>query len=334
MYKWTFPAWDGVCLKWKGTGDCMDELVSIIIPLYNAQAYVRRTLDSLLNQTYQNFEIIVVDDASTDGSYKAVSQINDARIRLFANEANRGIAYTRNKALSYARGSYIALMDDDDLSPPNRLEKELDYFQSHKGIDIVTGHLVDIDEEDRECSPVVYTRLNPKYLRARQLLSNSIPNGATMVRKEFILEKGIRYRENMQGAKDYRFWAECLVKGAKIGIIDQTLLYYRRHGSNASVLAMKNNNLARKEVIREIQKYTLDGMGFSLSCEQYAILFKAFQEEKVALNDTGEIRSLYYALREIQGQAEGMRLDNAPEIGIMCRKRFGEKMENAFFLWN
>lgn len=104
-------------------------LVSIITPMHNDSAFVRQTIESVLNQTYQNWEMIIVDDCSTDGSSEIVSLYNDERIRLFRNEENMGAAHSRNVALKNATGDYVAFLDADDWWAPNKLERQIKFMQ-------------------------------------------------------------------------------------------------------------------------------------------------------------------------------------------------------------
>lgn len=311
----------------------MQDKVSIVMPLYNAEKYVDKTIDCMLNQTYKNIELIIVDDASTDSSLEIVLKKRDSRIKLLRNEYNRGISFSRNRAIKEASGVYIAIMDDDDLAPLDRIEKEVEFLDKNPGVHIVLGHMVEIDEDDNPCSHIMYSYLNPKYLRARQLFHNCIPNGSTLIRKEFIDSNNLKYKEQMFGAEDYRFWVECLVKGAKFATLDEVLLYHRIHGHNASILATKYNTEERERVIREIKRTALAESGFSLSDKHYSIIFNMFKEYNVYMKDVQEIELLYEAFRSITSQAYEMNMDNAKEIEIACRKCFGEKIGNAFFLW-
>lgn len=307
--------------------------VSVVIPLFNAEKFVKSTLECILNQTYKGIEVIVIDDGSTDSSLSIVEKFRDNRLKILKNKKNQGIAYTRNRAISVASGEYIALMDDDDLAPKDRIEKEVKFMEQHSDVDIVLGHMLEIDEKDEVSSHVMYSFLNPLYLKARQLLGNCIPNGSTLIRKCFLDSKEITYRDNMYGAEDYRFWVECLVNGANFGIIDDVLLYHRIHANNACSLAMEYHSEERRKVISETQRIALSKSGFMLSEEQYAVLFEAYKEEKAELKSREEIKNLYKILKEISIQAVTLKKDNATEIGIMCRKSFGDKVGQAFFLW-
>ena len=108
----------------------MCELVSIIMPSYNTGAYIKKTIQSVINQSYQNWELIIVDDCSTDNTDEAVQPfLNDMRIRYIKNEVNSGAAISRNRALMEAKGKWIAFLDSDDLWVPEKLEKQIHFME-------------------------------------------------------------------------------------------------------------------------------------------------------------------------------------------------------------
>lgn len=107
----------------------MEELVSVIMPNYNGAKYIKDSIDSVLAQTYQNWELIIVDDCSTDNSLEVIAQYQDERIKVFKNEKNSGAAVSRNKAIENATGRYIAFLDSDDLWLENKLALQLEFMQ-------------------------------------------------------------------------------------------------------------------------------------------------------------------------------------------------------------
>ena len=109
----------------------MNDLVSIIMPSYNTAPYISETIQSVLNQTYQNWELIVVDDCSTDNTDQVVAYIKDERIKYFKNEKNSGAAISRNRALRESKGRWIAFLDSDDLWMPEKLEKQIAFMESN-----------------------------------------------------------------------------------------------------------------------------------------------------------------------------------------------------------
>lgn len=307
--------------------------VSVVMPLYNAEKYVEETINSILRQTYGDFELVVVNDVSIDKSADIVKKLQkkDSRIKLYHNDKNYGIAYTRNRAIECSTGEFIAIMDDDDLAPDYRLKDEVEFLDTHPDYAVVGGHGRIIDAEGNLLPRTRDMFINPNYIKARFLLSNSIQNSSAMIRKDFLDKYNICYLDNMFGAEDYRFWVECSLKG-KIGAVDKVMLYWREHDNGESNNAKENYAEKRKEAISQIQHYALQETGFRLSEDEYGILLKVFQEEGI-IDSVEEIERLYAALQTIASQAKELRLDNAKEVVTMCRKRFGEKVGKAFFLW-
>ena len=118
-------------------------LVSVILPAYNAQDTIAESIDSILNQSFRDFELIVINDGSTDATEKVIAQYDDSRIRYFANPGNQGLIYTLNRGLELSQGKYIARMDADDISLPARFEKQVRILEEHPEI-IVCGPLIKV----------------------------------------------------------------------------------------------------------------------------------------------------------------------------------------------
>ena len=116
----------------------MQKKVSVILPIYNASTYLKECIDSLINQTYSNIEIIAINDGSTDESVKIIEQYmkKDNRIKLYNNEKNMKLIYTLNKGLSLSSGDYIARMDSDDICRLNRIEKQVEFMEKNKDIQL------------------------------------------------------------------------------------------------------------------------------------------------------------------------------------------------------
>ena len=124
------------------------ELVSIIMPTYNCARFIRESIDSVLAQTYTNWELIIVDDSSTDNTAEMVANFNDPRIHYLRNEQNEGAALTRNKALRAAKGRYIAFLDSDDLWHPDKLERQI-AFMEQNGYAFTYHEYTEIDESSK-----------------------------------------------------------------------------------------------------------------------------------------------------------------------------------------
>ena len=127
-----------------------NSLVSVIIPVYNVEKYVKEAIKSIQNQTYENLEIIVIYDGSIDDTYNIVEKLakEDNRIKLYKNEKNLKIVKTLNRALSLANGEYISRMDGDDISAPDRIEKKVKFLEENKEFDLVGCQVEVVNEND------------------------------------------------------------------------------------------------------------------------------------------------------------------------------------------
>ncbi len=305
--------------------------VSVIMPVYNAEGFIKETVDSILNQTFQNFELIIVDDCSTDGSRRIIESIKDIRIRYYRNIENRGIAYTRNRALSLADAEYIAIMDDDDIAPPYRLEDSVCYMDRHLDIDVFGGNTCIIDENGNDIGCFPPAIRNYKLMQATLIFQNVFGNSTAMIRKSLIDKFSIRYEENMYGAEDYRFWAQCSKHG-RIAAGNKTMLYWRKH-SNATQYMNQNCKKDREDAIFLIQNDLLTYYGFELSKMQKNMFCDIFSEDG-KFNNMEDMKKVYNLLRDLIDQAFRLNLDFKEEFKMACRKQFGKKCSTAFFLWN
>ena len=166
----------------------MRSLVSVVMPAYNGEKYIADAIESIINQSYTEWELIIVDDASIDNTLDVIKKYKDDRISLYINDKNRGISYSTNLAISKSNGKYIALLDDDDIATKDRLLLQAEYLDNHPSIDILGGRAVNIDEYGNVLMHDSSAPLNnPKLIRAWMNFANRrFSNGTTMIRKEFI----------------------------------------------------------------------------------------------------------------------------------------------------
>lgn len=303
--------------------------VTVIMPVHNTQKYIEQAIDSILSQTYTNFELLIIDDASTDNSIDYITNYKDNRIKLVRNKVNLGISRTRNYGIELSNTEYIALMDSDDIATPTRLEKEVRFLDENSDIDVVGGHMRQIDEDGRDLNKQWSVCLNPKYVKAYLLLGNTVANGTTMFRKSFVEKSNIRFDENSIGAEDYRFWVDCSLQG-NIANLDEVFLYWRTSHDSETNKVRLNKSRELDEV--NIHNYALQKTGFLLTNNETVILNKVFKDEGIIENKE-ELIELYHALKSISKQANKLKLNNEKEVAAMCRKRFGEKVGKAFYLW-
>lgn len=199
-----------------------NKLISIITPMYNGEATIAQTIESVLNQTYPQWEMIIVDDCSTDNSAELVHSYEkkDNRIRYYRLETNSGVAAARNKAVEMARGRYLAFLDCDDLWYETKLEKQLNYMKEQKAVFCYTACEV-IDEQGKKAGK---TRKVPKTMDYQKLLrGNEIPCLTVLIdRADIMLPEvpGIHH-------EDYAFWLEILKSGVTAHGLNEVLAKYR-----------------------------------------------------------------------------------------------------------
>lgn len=205
-------------------------LISVIMSVYNEQEYIEKSIKSILNQTEQNFEIIVFDDCSTDATPDLIEAMRDERIRLYRNSENCGLTQNLNKGLRLAAGQYIARMDGDDFSLPVRFEKQVKYFEEHPDIMLISCWTQNFG------ASFLHAKLREKSeeLKARMLVRPVFAHPGFMMRRELV-EKGYFYDESFRTAQDYEF-ASRVARKHKIGMVQEILLYYRVHNKQISSL--------------------------------------------------------------------------------------------------
>ncbi len=196
--------------------------VSVVLPVYNVSAHIRGTIESILRQTFQDFELLVLDDCSTDDTVAQIEQIADPRLRLLRNERNLGRAGTDNAALPHVRGEYIAKMDGDDICHPERLAKQVAYLDAHPEVDIVGSFMQNFGAS---------TYLNrypaqPADTRVLTLFTLPTGNPSAMMRTSLFREQGMRYDASLRQTEDYDFCAR-YIRQLRIATLQEALIEYR-----------------------------------------------------------------------------------------------------------
>lgn len=239
-------------------------LVSVIISTYNEEKYIIDSIKSILNQDYENIEIIIVDDASTDNTVENIKKIKNKKIRLYINDVNKKLAHNLNFAISKSNGKYIARMDADDISIKKRIKVQVEYLEKNKDIDIA----VSFAKTFGDSNIIKRTPCSHEEIRATLLFTNPICHPTVMFRKESI---DFKYDENCIAGQDYELWTRIIDK-KKFGVINKVLLNYRvlKRQRNPKYLQLQKENALKA------RKYLFDKM-FNLSCsnkKKYWEIFK------------------------------------------------------------
>jgi glycosyltransferase involved in cell wall biosynthesis len=189
--------------------------LSVIMPVYNGQKYLRKALVSILNQTYKDFELIIINDGSTDETHKILSTIRDNRLKVLNNTKNIGVTKSLNIALKLAQGEYIARADADEINIKKRFQEQVDFLNSNPDYVGVGSKFHLIDEDDKPLQEkevrVGYKSISitDKEIRQKLIIRNQIIHPSVMIRKKALKRVGY-YREIFNGAEDYDLWFRLL----------------------------------------------------------------------------------------------------------------------------
>lgn len=208
--------------------------VSVVMSVHNGARYLRAAIESILAQTLGDLELIVVDDASTDGSGETCREYaeRDARVVHLANAARRGLTPSLNRALAEARGSFVARMDADDISLPQRLETQVKYLENHRDVGLVGSFYTEIDERGDVLVPVYRFATEPIVIYWRMAFENPIPHPPIVARRELIDRVG-RYDERWRTAQDFDLFTR-LAAITKLANLPDVLFRWRRHPESVS----------------------------------------------------------------------------------------------------
>lgn len=196
-------------------------LVTIGLPVYNAEKFIALTLKSIFNQSYQNYEIIITDDGSDDNTIEVIKSFNDPRIVLISDGINKGISYRLNQQIDLARGKYFFRMDADDIMFPDRLIKQINYLINNSEIDVVGSSVVVINDENE----IIAFRKSIKIEDYEKIFKTILFNHPTVAGKISFFRK-FRYSENLNGVEDADLWIRSFPY-CKFSILEDPILFYR-----------------------------------------------------------------------------------------------------------
>jgi glycosyltransferase involved in cell wall biosynthesis len=179
--------------------------------VYNGEKYLRYAINSIINQSFSDFEFIIINDASTDNTGKILGEYNDNRIVIINNEKNLGLTKSLNKGIAVAKGKYIARMDADDISMPERIEKQVGFMENHKDVAILGTDYYPIDEAGRRINAKLMRPISSTEIKRNLFKFNPFIHSSLMIRREVLKEVGY-YDERFKKAQDYELCLRILSK--------------------------------------------------------------------------------------------------------------------------
>lgn len=298
-------------------------LISVVMPVYNGEKYLQEAIDSILNQTYDKFEFIILNDGSTDSSEDIILSYSDPRIKYVKNEVNLKIVKTLNKGVALSVGKYIARMDADDISLPERFEKQVKFLESNTDIDVCGSYIQTIGAKE-------YKRpypITPESVQVAMLFYSPLAHPCVMLRKTFFDNQ--KYNSDYDGAEDYYLWASN-IKKYKFYNISEHLLLYRLHENQVCTVYEKD----QLELVNKIRLNLLNEFGVHPTEKEFTVHIKLSSNRLVDIYDAEKwLYKLYQknkATNYFDEEALKTFIDNKWWIVINQSSVFGLK---AFFYY-
>jgi succinoglycan biosynthesis protein ExoO len=283
----------------------MKPKVSIIIPAYNTSKYIARAIESALNQTEQNIEVLVVDDASTDNTAEVVNNFTDSRLQLLVNESNKGPSYSRNLAIKEAKGEWIALLDSDDWYTPQRIETLLHVAQEENA-DLIADNIYFIaDGADSPTSTMFFQQgirfEKPKVIDSVYFVDYYLSVTKPLIKLNFLLQHSLEFNEDLRYEEDFVLFLLCLLKGARFIIVPESYYYYCNRSGSLVTEYMHFHEQAYKTNLYLLQQYFIkENSKLTHSLSKRLIIMKqirAFYRVRQSVKDGAFFNALIEAIQ-------------------------------------
>ncbi|MDR0206452.1 MAG: glycosyltransferase [Bacteroidales bacterium] len=220
--------------------------ISVVMAAYNSEKFISEAIESIINQTYYNWELIIVDDFSTDGTGTIINSFDDNRIIYLKNETNRGAPFSRNKAIEYATGEFLAILDADDYSFPERFQQQVNFLNKYPNIDIVGSYVKEINEKGEIIRYCKYPK-RPIQIICSTFFVCSIVHSTAMIRRNFFISNNLFYDETFSSSQDYELWSRAVCLG-NIYNIPKFLSCYRYSESQISSIKKEEQKMNAQRI--------------------------------------------------------------------------------------
>jgi glycosyltransferase involved in cell wall biosynthesis len=284
--------------------------------VYNGERFLRQSIDSILNQTFRDFEFIIIDDGSTDGSLSILKSYDDSRLRIIENVENIGLTGSLNKGLMLARGKYLARQDDGDYSYPQRLEKEYCFLENNKDFGLVAS-LTEIIDENNNIIKYWGKKRDPELLFYTLSYRNCLTHSSVMFDRKLVIELG-GYSEKHEKIEDYELWHR-LSRKKKVFLMPEYLVQWRKSPAGISIKHRdKQQNYVREAVIKNygIRREIINYLRYETTGESLVIKIRM-------------LKDLYKFHSTIKREGSDLRIDKK-KLNIIFRKIFKKFLFDNF----
>lgn len=248
--------------------------VTVLLPVFNDEKYLDQSIDSILNQSYTDFEFLIINDGSTDSTLKILEKFSDERIKVINNPSNQGLVFSLNLGLDLAIGEFIIRMDSDDISLPERIQKQVDFMESNPEIVICGTNRFVIGKEGFGTE----VQLTPSELVSISIFNSPLVHPSVCIRKSFLEKYQLKYDSNFVHAEDTALWLEIIKKGGLIHVFNERLLGYREHLDQVS---FKFRNIQKKTSTNSRKAFLNDVFGIKLNYNEVQLYQAISYKEEI-----------------------------------------------------
>jgi glycosyltransferase involved in cell wall biosynthesis len=264
--------------------------VTVLMPMYNSAPFLGEAVDSILGQTFSDFELLIIDNDSTDNGPEIIKGYRDPRIRYVKNERNIGLAASLNRGIKLARGEFIARMDADDIARRDRLKLQVDYLRRHPDVGLCGGQIMKVVDGARHWMKFPLTH---EENRVTLLFHTCFPHPAVMLRRNVLIDHELFYKENLRNVEDYDLWVR-LINKTRTANLPDFVLDYRSHsqqlsGENYRLITELRHEVNRSVVERLIPHPTGDEMNLH---GDISVHHEPFSREKLRRGEVWLLRLL------------------------------------------
>lgn len=239
--------------------------ISVLMPVYNAEKFLKPAIDSILNQTFKDFEFLIINDGSTDSSKKIILSYKDSRIKFFENKKNLGVTRTLNKGLRLAKGKYIARMDADDISLPDRLQKQVEFMAKNPQV-AVCGTWVQIVDDKTLRHEIWKSPGDFESVKSLALFYSPVYHPTVLIRNEALKKYNLSYSLSFPHAEDYALWVRIMEKAKVINLQEVLLLHRILSDEKGKIYQQKQLKSANR-----IRLYQLSKLGIVPTSEELVV---------------------------------------------------------------
>jgi glycosyltransferase involved in cell wall biosynthesis len=238
-------------------------LISVVMSVFNGASYLREAIESVLQQTYKNFEFIIINDGSIDESLSIIKSYSDNRILCIENDGNKGLIYSLNKGIKTAKGQYIARMDADDISLLTRFQKQVDFLETHPNIGVCSSDYIQFSKNLEQHH---YAYSNHEEILSHLLFNSSLIHPSLMIRKSCLAQLDKIFDDDFIYAEDYELWSRLIFK-CQFSKVPDTLLKYRLHDNQVT----QRHRSQQMTSANSIRKALLLRCGFQFSDKAFEV---------------------------------------------------------------